>query len=230
MISDRQSYILAEIVTTHVVTGEPVSSKILASGDINMSPATVRNDMQVLENEGFITHPHTSSGRVPTDKGYRYYIEHFMKPARITEKEKTKLENRLSNDVDEAAIKVFAKELSAIAHAAVIVGFHKDYLYYTGLSNLLREPEFTDTENIFSLAEAIDRREGEIAELVEQSHTTEITHIVIGDESPFGTYSSAIAAPFNYHNKKSMICIVGPIRMNYNKNCSLIDLAQSLLK
>lgn len=75
-LDERKEQILREIVESYVRRGEPVGSKIVADiSDLGVSSATVRNEMGILEREGYISHPHTSAGRVPTDKGYRYYVD-----------------------------------------------------------------------------------------------------------------------------------------------------------
>ncbi len=75
-LDERKEHILREIVEAYVKTGEPVASRSVADGsELGVSSATVRNEMGILEREGYITHPHTSAGRVPTDKGYRYYVD-----------------------------------------------------------------------------------------------------------------------------------------------------------
>ena len=75
MLDDRKLDVLKAIVTDYVSSKEPVGSKALVERHgLRVSPATVRNDMAVLEEEGYITHPHTSAGRIPTDKGYRLFV------------------------------------------------------------------------------------------------------------------------------------------------------------
>jgi heat-inducible transcriptional repressor len=75
-LDERKEQILREIVEAYVRLGEPVGSKIVADdSDLGVSSATVRNEMGILEREGYISHPHTSAGRIPTDKGYRYYVD-----------------------------------------------------------------------------------------------------------------------------------------------------------
>jgi heat-inducible transcriptional repressor len=77
MLDDRKSRILQSLVEEHIRTGEPVSSQaILDHSDLDVSSATIRNELAALEGYGFITQPHTSSGRVPTRQGYRYYVDH----------------------------------------------------------------------------------------------------------------------------------------------------------
>jgi heat-inducible transcriptional repressor len=89
VLDDRKLEVLRAIVTDYVSTHEPVGSKSLAEKHgLGVSPATVRNDMATLEDEGYITHPHTSAGRIPTDKGYRLFVDRLstVKPLSIPEK------------------------------------------------------------------------------------------------------------------------------------------------
>ncbi|MEX2394759.1 MAG: heat-inducible transcriptional repressor HrcA [Actinomycetota bacterium] len=75
-LDERKEQILREIVEAYVRRGEPVGSKVVADAtDLGLSSATIRNEMAILEREGYISHPHTSAGRTPTDKGYRYYVD-----------------------------------------------------------------------------------------------------------------------------------------------------------
>ena len=75
-MDDRKLEVLRAIVTDYVSSQEPVGSKTLVEKhDLGVSPATVRNDMAALEEEGYITQPHTSAGRIPTDKGYRLFVD-----------------------------------------------------------------------------------------------------------------------------------------------------------
>ena len=76
MLDERKMQVLRAIVTDYVASREPVGSKALVERhQLGVSPATVRNDMAVLEEEGYIAQPHTSAGRIPTDKGYRLFVD-----------------------------------------------------------------------------------------------------------------------------------------------------------
>lgn len=78
MLDARKAKILERVVAEHIETGQPVgSAHIVRDGIIDVSPATVRSDMAVLEREGYLSHPHTSAGRVPTDLGYRFFVDHL---------------------------------------------------------------------------------------------------------------------------------------------------------
>jgi heat-inducible transcriptional repressor len=81
MLDDRKTAILSAVVQEYIATAQPVgSSHIATASGIGVSPATVRNEMAVLEQEGFLIQPHTSAGRIPTDKGYRFFVDHLASP------------------------------------------------------------------------------------------------------------------------------------------------------
>ncbi len=81
MLDERKSTILRKVVEEHIETAQPVgSAHVVRDPAIDVSPATVRADMAALERDGYLTHPHTSAGRVPTDKGYRFFVDHLVDP------------------------------------------------------------------------------------------------------------------------------------------------------
>lgn len=85
MLDERLRRILTFVVESHVSSGEPVGSQyVRAAYHLSISPATIRNAMQQLEELGLLSHPHTSAGRVPTEQGYRYYVDHLMRPESLT--------------------------------------------------------------------------------------------------------------------------------------------------
>jgi heat-inducible transcriptional repressor len=95
MLTDRRAQILELIIAEYVHTATPVGSKsIVEKFDIGVSPATIRSEMAHLEDEGFITHPHTSAGRVPSDKGYRYYVEALMREQALSEDERRRIRHQ----------------------------------------------------------------------------------------------------------------------------------------
>ena len=101
MVEDRRLAVLRAIVEDYVSTEEPVGSKALVDRhQLGVSPATVRNDMAVLEEEGFITQPHTSAGRVPTDKGYRLFVDRLTTVKPMSAAEKRAIASFLDGAVD----------------------------------------------------------------------------------------------------------------------------------
>ncbi len=84
MLDDRKTAILGAVIQEYIATAQPVGSSLIArSPNVDVSPATVRNEMSQLESEGYLVQPHTSAGRVPTDQGYRYYVDHLTTPGRL---------------------------------------------------------------------------------------------------------------------------------------------------
>ncbi|MBB5778497.1 heat-inducible transcriptional repressor HrcA [Nonomuraea jabiensis] len=101
MLDDRKLAVLRAIVEDYVSTNEPVGSKALAERhNLKVSPATVRNDMAALEEEGYITQPHTSAGRVPTDKGYRLFVDRLSQVKPLSSAERRAIETFLAGAVD----------------------------------------------------------------------------------------------------------------------------------
>src|SRR3954449_6098594 len=121
MLDDRKLDVLRAIVEDYVSTNEPVGSKTLVDRhQLGVSPATVRNDMAVLEDEGYITQPHTSAGRVPTDKGYRLFVDRLssVKPLSAAEKRaiSTFLEGAIDlDDVVQRSVRLLAQLTRQVA-------------------------------------------------------------------------------------------------------------------
>src|ERR671938_1686669 len=100
-LDDRKLDVLRAIVEDYVATQEPVGSKTLVERhNLRVSPATVRNDMAVLEEEGYITQPHTSAGRIPTDKGYRLFVDRLASVKPLSPAERRAIERFLDGAVD----------------------------------------------------------------------------------------------------------------------------------
>lgn len=122
--ADRKMKILAAVVNEYILTGEPVGSKAIASmPDIKVSAATVRNDMALLEELGYLEQPHTSAGRIPTYKGYRVYIEQLMPTEEIPADEKEWLDSKLKEakePTEAALVEQASKALAEITNCAVV--------------------------------------------------------------------------------------------------------------
>ena len=86
-LTEREETILGAVIDLYVRSAEPVGSRLIAGRyDLGLSPATIRNTMQDLEERGFLKQPHTSAGRVPTDLGYRYYVDRLLRPEPLSRK------------------------------------------------------------------------------------------------------------------------------------------------
>lgn len=124
LLDERKRRILAAVVDAYILTGEPVGSKAIAAlPDIRVSPATIRNDMAMLEQLGYLEQPHTSAGRIPTYSGYRLYIDELMNEKTLSEEEKILLDSCLDVDVPtaDALIESASKALAELTHCATVV-------------------------------------------------------------------------------------------------------------
>ncbi|CDB28622.1 heat-inducible transcription repressor hrcA [Firmicutes bacterium CAG:582] len=124
ILGERQEQLLKEIVETYIQTFRPVGSKSLVD-EFKVSSATIRNDMAELENLGYLEKEHTSSGRIPSEAGYKYYVNNLMKPKEITGEDVIKLQQILSNNelvVSDAVTKCM-EIISDITHyTSVVIG------------------------------------------------------------------------------------------------------------
>ncbi len=125
MLSERKAEVLRALVEEYIRTGQPVSSKtVLDASGMNVSSATIRNDLSALEADGFVAQPHTSAGRIPTAKGYRYYVDHCG-PARLRSRTRLKIQSFFATFHQGLSelLKSTTELLSDITHyPAIVVG------------------------------------------------------------------------------------------------------------
>lgn len=229
VINDRKKALLEAIITQHIKTASPVGSNLLVGrGGFKLSPATIRNEMVDLEKEGYLTHPHTSAGRIPTEKGYRFYIDNFVKDEDLNDKHKNQLKQMSKAEKEHLmAVKQVAKEVATLSNGAVVVGFAPRDIYYTGLTNVFRQPEFAELDLIYNLSEVVDHLD-EAVEGIFDKISPDI-HILLGNENPFGKGCSTILTKYQSDKEEGLIAILGPMRMNYSHNRALIKYTQELI-
>lgn len=229
-LTSRQEKILAQIIEEYAETASPVGSVMMAKL-FGVSPATIRAEMARLETMGLIAQPHTSAGRVPTDAGYRYYVN------RVTEvdndekelRAKYAIEKRVSSQSRaDAAIRGAVDslvELTGNLGLATIDG----QLYLSGISRLFMQPEFMDYRKVQSVAKLLDNLEPWLREAA----PGEPLNIFIGHENPIGKNSevsliiSKFVSPFS---DNSYIGVLGPTRQNYFWVMSLVKYAGKMLE
>lgn len=222
MLDDRKQHLLELIIERYIATSEPIGSQFLVEyADLPVSGATVRNEMRELEEEGYLTHPHTSAGRIPTEQGYRYYVEHLMTPEtpkkRVTSTITTLLQNQ---DRKEKALKQIGKYISGETHTAVIVALGRDSVYYTGISELLSQNEFRFQTFVISISQMFDECEDRLEELFATASDHQ-RKIFIGTENPFGSACSMVIAPI--YNGEELLMSIGPMRMDYEKTVGIME-------
>lgn len=225
-ISERKELILLTLIKEYIKTAQPISSGFLVEKyKLGISSATARNEMADLEDLGYIFQPHTSAGRIPTEKAYRYYVENHVINKKNKETDFKNLKNDLTNSEED--LKKIAKSMADISKNAVFWAFHKNNLYYTGISNLFTQPEFRQSEIICDVSVIIDRMEEIIADIFDDLNDGQ--DIYIGEKNPFGNFLSTVLLKYNYNNQVGVVGVLGPMRMDYEKNLSLINFLKQRL-
>lgn len=221
-MDQRQQKLLTLVIENYIATAEPVGSRFLVEkAGLDWSEATVRNELRALEEDGYLTHPHTSAGRVPTTKGYEHYLRQLNLGASTPSRKDSELLQeayRAYNDF-ERAMKNVAKKLVEVSDEAVLIAFSPEKVYYTGLANLFEKPDFEEIKQIATVSEAFDHSEECLPKFFEKVKNE--PGFYLGDEHPFGSMLSVVASRFGDENK-SLIVLLGPQRMNYKKNWNLI--------
>jgi len=230
-VNERKQKILNAIVRDYQHSAEPVGSRNLSRRYLpELSPATIRNEMADLEEEGFITQPHTSAGRIPTDKGYRFYVDRLMKMVRPSHKEEEIVKTtfrKLNHNLDDVLHQT-AKLLShTLDYTAVVVNHGSQHrVFSSGTSNLLHQPEFRNLAQMERILELLEEEEM-LSELVEEySHEGKNVTIKIGSENKLRPVKdcSVVVTSYEVNNEPiGGISIIGPTRMYYSKVASLVD-------
>lgn len=225
-MDSRKEQIFHAVIDQYVKTSEPVGSQSMALLDqFRVSPATIRNEMAELEDMGYLTHPYTSAGRIPTEKGYQYYIEHFLSPDEPSKHVISHLKKAYQSAAD-TGIKNLARATADITSTAVFVAFADNHLYYTGLSNLFSHTEFSNHELIRSMGEIIDNMDNIVYRIFDDIDDIEVK---IGRQNPFGDACASIIASYHKKSKKGLMGIIGTMRMDYQKNYSIIYCVKKLI-
>lgn len=214
--------LLSQIIKQYIKSATPVGSKLLADkSSFDVSSATIRNEMAELEKDGYIMHPYTSAGRIPTAKGYQYYLEQIEggKLSQIEQNYLYRILKKHQADKNEILIKELAKKIVELSHNTVVIGFSENEVYYTGISNLFCQPEFQDPEKIQTMSLIIDHLDSVMSDIFDQIQELEVR---IGEDNPFDNNCSVLLIPWG-KRKKGILGILGPMRMDYEKNLGLVN-------
>lgn len=229
-MTERQAAILAGIIEQYAEVSYPVGSVTLARA-FNVSSATIRAEMGELERQGYIGQPHTSAGRVPTDKGYRWYVNNIVTPQPdpdpIDQVKAFDIRVRGAGEPDQA-VRSAVKSLVDITTNAGLGTFGRQ-IYTSGLERLLSQPEFADPTSVQAVAYLLDNLDLWLREV----GPTKPVSVFIGSENPIGKASgcSLIVSRFRSpRNPDSYIGVIGPTRQNYRQTVALVRHAGQLLE
>lgn len=226
----RQKELLSQIIQEYITSAKPVGSTLLVDKYcLNLSSATIRNEMAELEEQGLISQPHTSAGRIPTEKGFRYFIEHALSEKKLSSKESEELNRAWSSAGDcSHGLKQLSRALAEQADNAIVLALSEDQFYYTGLSNLFRKPEFSQPDVIIDLGEVMDHLDDVSLQVLRR--LTDSVEIWLGSENPFGKSCGIVLTSARVMDRPVMLGILGPLRMDYAQAKSLIHYSQQLIQ
>lgn len=231
-MTKRQEKILAAIVEQYAEVASPVGSSLLAKV-FDVSSATIRSEMAELERLGYIHQPHTSAGRVPTDKGYRYYVNQLAdsepKASTTQNRAQKALAARVGvGGVPELTIRNTVDTLVELTHNLGLATIG-DQLYMSGLSNLFGQPEFMHPGQVKEVASLLDNLEPWLHEAAPNQPLS----VYIGRENPIGRSAGAsliisrFRSPFS---DRSYIGVLGPTRQSYRDVMNLVGHAGKALE
>lgn len=221
-LTQRQIDILKVIISEYTEKGEAVGSEILEKKyKLGISPATIRNEMVTLSKKGYLSKAHFSSGRIPSAKGFRFYIKHLMKEKELSTIDEVAYKNSIWDDRNEIqrllshATKVLAARTGLLSLTVTSTGD----VYYSGVGNLLTLEEFFNldlSKNLFRLLDEGQFWEGILRQFYVQD---EDVMYMLGEEdfrSPAFESCASVFGEFEGKKIKGIIGVVGPKRMSYD--------------
>jgi len=225
----RQQGLLKLIIESYIETAEPVGSKFLvAQNNLGVSEATVRNEMRDLEQGGYLRQPHTSAGRIPTEKGYRFFIEHLMGPAQVKRRVPGDVSKFLkkSKAVDEEKKKkMIAVYISERIHATVIVAFGEDKFYCTGTSYLFAQPEFHAVAQTVNMSQTFDHLEEHIGDMYKKVGKKAVS-VLMGKDNPLGSDCGSVGV---VSTEGELFITLAPMRMDYARHIEMMNYIHKII-
>lgn len=233
-MTQRRCALLLGLVAEYIRTGQPVGSAALARRlKLDVSPATVRAELHELEEEGYVVQPHTSAGRVPTDHGYRFFVDQACQTALMINRQ-AELYRQFSTLVSaqQQLLKATARFLAHITHAAAVSSQSEPAeVQEAGLHELVQQSDshmIDELHELSALLEQLDER------LVSQTlPRSENTTVYIGQEIPFMPVehnSMLVRSATTSDGREMTLILVGPKRMSYQRNLSLLNTMANIIE
>lgn len=226
-LKERQQHILETVVREYIRTAKPIASvEVLEELDVDISPATVRSELFKLDEWGYLEQPHTSAGRVPTDKGYRFFVDNALDEITLDKGERNTIRELFMHDTIEDFTRECSKTISHLTRAFTALGIDDDVLTDKGFTEILDEPEFQDIAHIKQFGKLIDLLDEDMPFFLENDQEK----IFIGAENPLKEARPYTLMMTHWSHPKGFdgfLILMGPKRMDYQKNLSLIRFIHS---
>lgn len=218
--ASRRKAVLAATIDRYIQEAEPIASEDIAR-DFEVSPATIRHIFAELEADGYLTHPYTSGGRIPTEKGYRYYVDFLSSQMQLLEGEKKHIISEYDRQISriEDILEKTSEVISSSTNYAGIVSFEdwQDKFFYRGISRILGAPEFQDLSRMRRLVEMIEERQ-RLLEIINRDFNEKVK-VYIGGELGCAQMESCSLVVSVYRIKSGRsgrLAVLGPSRMQYS--------------
>jgi transcriptional regulator of heat shock response len=220
MLTGRQELILELVVDAYLAWGRPVGSRTIAERpEVEWGPSTVRAELAALEAAGYLTHPHTSAGRVPTERGYRYHVDRLIEAGLPEPRRDVEFEIlRLRREID-AAMRETTTALARVNDLMALVTAPPlgETLYMHGVSRLLSAEHLAELPQVDRLMGALERR-ADVLGMLRSALEERSVFLWIGGENPQPELRSVSIVGANYglaHRNLGAVGVVGPLRMDY---------------
>lgn len=235
-MNEREGELLHRLVAEYIRSGKPIGSELLSrTAMLDVSPATIRNMLRVLEEEGFIEQPHTSAGRIPTDKGYRHYVNALVsKDVNNRQKEKIARELTALNEAYGRPSRATAKLLAHLANCLTISGWMdaRD-VQEAGFKEFMQESDETENAALQEIAFLLDHVDRYLRQLSATHEARGNGAIYIGSENPLfeAVHTSSLVRTVELPSGEMVVLLmVGPKRMPYQRNMALLNSVASILE
>jgi heat-inducible transcriptional repressor len=232
-LTDRQIQIIKTIVEEFTETAQAVGSVSLENKyRLGVSPATLRNEMAVLEEKGFLSQTHTSSGRVPTSMAIKFYVNELMREKELSVAEEVNVKSRVwdhrfnSDDLLREATKVLAERTRALCVATTDSG----QSFHSGYGNLLNSVEFEDLDITREVLFLLDSQI-KMVEIFSRAAGNSPVHILVGDEMGLSIFQpvSCVFADIRIGDRRGSLGIIGPNRQEYDRNIPFVRYVANLV-
>jgi len=232
-LTERQTQILKAVIDEYIESADPVGSESLVEKyKLNCSPATVRNEMVRLTEQGFLQKPHTSAGRMPTPMGLRFYISNLMKESEVPVLQEVAIKQRLWQErfEFEKLLHQAALALADVTSNLAVALSSEGHLAHAGAVNILEYPEFYDIEVTRAVLNLLDHYDL-LQELFAKAVSEADVHILLGEETELSNFEpcGVVFSRFDSGRHSGAIGVLGPCRMRFDKIVPVVRYFSKLL-
>lgn len=220
-LSTRQIQILKSVIEEYIETAEPVGSQVIEKKyNLGVSPATIRNEMVALTEQGYLRQPHTSAGRIPTPVGLHFFIDHLMQEKKLSLADEVSAKEQVWDSRFQLDKLLHQATLSLASRTKTlsVAATEKGEVYYSGVANILEMPEFFDIDVTKTVLSLLDEQVKLQQLFFGASHGIEPVHVVFGADLGWNYFEPVSIAFTNFsigRHGQGTLAIIGPCRLNF---------------